>query len=84
MSLRDRIIQTLTEPDGVTFCPLRVTALVAVAGYHAIVAYMAGFQHVTLTMADCGSYLDHLTAAGLGFGGAIGAKSLMKADAPTN
>lgn len=84
MTLRERLVQTLTEPDGVTFCPLRVTALVAVAGYHALVAYMLAFQHVALTMSDCGLYLTHLTTAGLGFGGAMGAKSIMKADAPTN
>lgn len=84
MTLKERLLQTLTEPDGVTLCPLRVTALVAVAGYHALIGYMVGFQHVALTMPDCGLYITHLTAAGLGFGGAIGAKSVLKGDAPTN
>lgn len=84
MNLKDRLLQTLTEPDGVTVCPLRVTALVAVAGYHSLIGYMVGFQHVALTMSDCGLYITHLTTAGLGFGGAIGAKSVLKGDAPTN
>lgn len=84
MNLKDRLLQTLTEPDGTTLCPLRVTALAAVAGYHGLVGYLVGIQHTAITMADCGLYAQHMATLGTTLGVAIGAKSVLKGDAPTN
>ena len=84
MTLRERLLQTLTEADGQTLCPVRVTALAAVAGYHGLLAFMVGHQHVTLAMADLGSYLHDMSLAGAALGVGVGAKAVMKADAPTN
>jgi len=71
----------LCEPDNVTPCPLRIMGTLAITGYHGLLAFMLGHQHAALTMADLGTYLDHMSIAGGSFGAAIGAKSLMKADA---
>jgi hypothetical protein len=84
MNLRERFLQTITEPDGVTLCPVRITALVAVAGYHSLVGYLVAIQRTPLTMADCGLYAQHLSILGSTLGVAVGAKSVMKGDAPTN
>lgn len=81
MTLRERFLQTITEPDGVTLCPVRMTALAAVGGYHALVGYIAGFQHTPLTMADCGLYAQHMATLGSALGIAVGAKSVLKGDA---
>jgi hypothetical protein len=84
MSLKDRFLQSVTEKDGVTFCPVRITALAAVAGYHSLVAYLVSVQHTPLTMADCGLYAQHMATLGSALGVAIGAKSVLKGDAPSN
>lgn len=83
MTLRDRLLQTLTEPDGVTLCPVRVTGLAAVAGYHGLLAFMVGYQHTALTMADLTSYMRDMSVLGTSLGVGVGAKAVMKADAPT-
>lgn len=82
MTIVARFLQTITEPDGVTLCPVRITALAAVAGYHSLVAYLVAIQRTPLTMADCGLYAQHMAILGSALGGAVGAKSLMKGDTP--
>jgi hypothetical protein len=81
MSLKDRFMQTVTEADGVTLCPVRITALLAVTGYHSLIAFMLGYQHVSLGMADCGLYIQHMSLLGTSLGIGVGAKSIMKGDA---
>jgi len=82
MSLRERFLQTITEPDGVTLCPVRITALAAVGGYHALVAWIVAAQKTPLTMTDCGLYAQHMSILGSSLGVAVGAKALMKGDTP--
>jgi|GEM_PF-2657738 len=84
MNLRERFLQTITEPDGVTLCPVRVTALAAVAGYHGLLAYLVGIQHTPLSMADLTSYMRDMSVLGTSLGVGVGAKAVMKADSPTN
>ncbi len=82
MTLKERFLQTITEPDGVTLCPVRITALAAVAGYHSLVGYIVSIQHTPLTMADCGLYAQHMATLGSALGIAVGAKSVLKGDTP--
>lgn len=83
MGIKSLLKQTLTEADGVTLCPVRVTALTAVAGYHSLLAFMVGYQHVALSMADLTSYMRDMSVLGTSLGVGVGAKAVMKADAPT-
>lgn len=82
MTIRERFLQTVTEPDGITLCPVRITALAAVAGYHSLVGYIVAIQHTSLTMADCGLYAQHMGLLGSALAVAVGAKSALKGDAP--
>ena len=70
----------LTEPDGKTFCPVRVAGLGAAALYHvgAIAGIVQG--HITLDIATLANYLNQMSWLIGAVGGSVGAKSLMNGD----
>lgn len=73
----------LTEPDGVTFCPVRMCLAAAGTFYHAGAGWMVLGQHAPIDMTVLGSYVQHMsTLAGVCAAG-VGAKSILKADAPS-
>lgn len=73
----------LTEKDNITFCPVRMLFMFSGASYHA--GFFSGIlmHQIVLSMATLGDYTQHLSIL-LGAGAAsVGAKSLLKADAPS-
>lgn len=72
----------LTEGDNSTYCPVRVGMVGTGAVYHAAAAFMVIAQHQTLGMDMLGQYINHMSILGASTAGSVGAKALMKADAP--
>jgi len=77
----DWLKHILTEPDGSTFCPVRVFGLFAGAIYHAggVTGIVQG--HIVLDMATMGEYLQHMCYLVGTIGAGTGVKSLMNGDA---
>jgi hypothetical protein len=73
----------LTEPDGVTFCPVRMCLAAAGTFYHAGAAWMVFGQHTPIDMALLGLYVQHMSTLAATCAASVGAKSILKADAPS-
>lgn len=72
----------LTEADNTTLCPVRVAAFIVGALYHAAAAWGIFHNDLQFDIATLGQYMQHMmTLVGIG-GLSVGAKSLMKGDAP--
>lgn len=77
------INRMLTERDNQTHCPFRVGGAGIVLVYHVAVVWMVVGQHVAIDMAQMGLYIQHMCTL-IGVGAlSVGAKAVMKADAPT-
>lgn len=72
----------LCESDNVTLCPFRLFMGMVTTVYHAGAGYMVFGQHQPLGMDVLGAYANHMILIGGTLAGGIGAKSLMKGDAP--
>jgi hypothetical protein len=81
MTIKERLLQIFTEPDGATLCPTRVAGGLAISGYHGLLGFMLAHQHYMLTIADLGQYSQHMTILGSAVGVAVGIKSVLKGDA---
>lgn len=73
----------LTEPDGTTFCPVRMCLAAAGTFYHAGAAWMVFGQHTPLDMNILGAYIQHLSTLAATCAAGVGAKSILKADTPS-
>lgn len=80
--ITDFIRKMLTEKDNVTQCPIRIGVVGTGVMYHLTAAWMVFGQHASIDMALLGQYIHHMSELSLASGVAIGAKSVMKADAP--
>jgi hypothetical protein len=81
-ALRTAWRNATTERDNSTTCPVRIGAVATAGVYHVAAVWMVIGQSTHLDIATLGAYVQHMcTLIGV-TGGAIGAKSLMKADAP--
>jgi biotin transporter BioY len=77
------IKRMLTEKDNVTQCPVRMGVVGTGVMYHVGAAWMVMGQHAALDMTLLGQYIHHMSELALASATAIGAKSVMKADAPS-
>jgi hypothetical protein len=76
------ILHVATEPDGESFCPVRIGTMFAGLTYHVGAAFMIFHQNMQLDMSILGQYIQHMsTLIGVSAAG-IGAKSVLKGDAP--
>jgi hypothetical protein len=73
----------LCESDNVTLCPFRLFMGMVATVYHAGAGYMVFGQHQTITMDVLGGYAQHMLTIGGTMAGGIGAKALLKGDAPS-
>lgn len=73
--------KAITERDNATPCPVRIGWIGAGAIYHVAAAWMVFGQHAAIDIAVLGQYVDHMVKLVLTGGAAIGAKSILKADA---
>lgn len=73
----------LTEPDGVTWCPVRLCLFSAGIVYHCAFAWMIFGQHTAVDMPLLGAYIQHLSTLAATCAAGVGAKSILKADAPS-
>lgn len=74
--------QMLTEANNSTLCPLRILGAVAVSIYHIAAAVGVWVGSISIDMAVLGDYVRQMIEFVVAIGGSVGAKSLMRADAP--
>jgi hypothetical protein len=72
----------ITEANNTTVCPFRCVMLGAGTIYHAAAGWMVFGQHAPVGMEMLGQYIQHMSIFGGTLAGGVGAKSLMKGDAP--
>jgi hypothetical protein len=78
--IRKMFRDMFTEPDGESFCPVRLAAGLANVTYHAAAAAGIYMGQLHLDIATLGQYLQHMSML-IGVGGvSVGAKSVMKGD----
>lgn len=82
MSVATFMRHILTEPDNATACPVRVGWLVTLVTYHIAAAWMVIGQHLAIDIAALGQYIQHMSTLNAAGALSVGAKALMKADAP--
>lgn len=72
----------LSEGDNETLCPIRVGGGIMIAVYHAAAVGGLITHALALDWAALGQYVNHMTQMIGAAAASVGAKSLMKADAP--
>lgn len=80
--LRKVFAQMLTEGNGSMLCPVRILGVVAVGIYH--IAAVVGVAHnsIQISMDALGDYVTQMIQFVGTIAASVGAKSLMRADAP--
>jgi uncharacterized integral membrane protein len=73
-----------TEPDGSTFCPVRILAALAIVIYHIAASIGVATNSIHIDMAALHDYVRQMIEFVGTTAASVGAKSLMRADAPLN
>jgi hypothetical protein len=77
------ITDVFTEPDGITWCPTRIAIGIANLIYHGMTVVGLAMGQLHIDLPSLAAYVTNMVQL-IGFGtAAVGAKSVLKADAKT-
>lgn len=73
-----------TEPDGISYCPVRISSALCAIIYHTMAGIGCVVSTIHLDIATLGLYLQHMATL-IGVASAsVGAKAILKGDAPVD
>ena len=76
------LMNLITEGDNSTVCPVRVGSTIVGFLYHVAIVAGVYLEHLHLDMASLGQYIQHMMVLIGTMAAGIGAKSVLKGDAP--